>query len=169
MVYAQLGRNTILIDFDLRKPTGYFQQKEILPIGLSSYFMDGASLDDIIRQSPHSKLKYIPSGPIPPNPVELMASAEIGELILKLKEDYDYIILDTTPLAQVADGYLLMDFADVKIIIARYNYTIKKVFHLVLDDLKQKKIENLYIVLNDNRIGSDQYGYGYGYNYKKNK
>ncbi len=68
MVYAQLGRHTILVDFDLRKPTGYFNQKEISPVGLSSYFADRVNLSDIIQQSPHSKLDYIPSGPIPPEP-----------------------------------------------------------------------------------------------------
>ncbi len=98
-----------------------------------------------------------------------MASDEIRELIDQLKDQYDCIVLDTTPLAQVADAYLLMEYADVKIVIARYNHTIKKVFHLVMNDLKQKNIDNLCVVLNDNRIGSDQYGYGYGYNNKKHK
>jgi tyrosine-protein kinase Etk/Wzc len=169
MVYAQLGRHTILVDFDLRKPTGYFNQKEISPVGLSSYFVDRVNLFEIIQQSPHSKLDYIPSGPIPPNPVEMMATEEIRDLINQLNDHYDCIVLDTTPLAQVADAYLLMDVADVKIIIARYNYTLKKVFHLVMNDLKQKKIDNLCVVLNDNRLGRNQYGYGYGYDNKKHK
>jgi tyrosine-protein kinase Etk/Wzc len=168
MVYAQLGRHTILVDFDLRKPTGYFNQKEISTVGISSYFVDRVNLGDIIQHSTHSKLNYIPSGPIPPNPVEMMASDDIRDLIDNLKDQYDCIILDTTPLAQVADAYLLMEYADVKIVIARYNHTFKKVFHLVMEDLKQKDIDNLCVVLNDNRIGSDQYGYGYGYNNKKN-
>jgi tyrosine-protein kinase Etk/Wzc len=168
MVYAQLGRHTILVDFDLRKPTGYFNHKEILPVGLSSYFIDRVNLCEIIQKSPHSKLDYIPSGPIPPNPVEMMASEEIRDLINQLGDHYDCIILDTTPLAQVADAYLLMDYADVKIVIARYNHTLKKIFHLVMNDLKQKDIDNLCVVLNDNRVGRNQYGYGYGYDNKKN-
>lgn len=167
MIYAQLGRRTILVDFDLRKPTGYFTEMEISPVGLSSYFTDHVNLDDIIQRSLHDKLDYIPSGPIPPNPVEMLSSDEISKLIYQLKEKYDCIVLDTTPLAQVADAYLLLDYADIKIVIARYNRTLKKVFHLIMNDLKEKNIDNLYVVLNDNRIYSGQYGYGYGYENKK--
>jgi tyrosine-protein kinase Etk/Wzc len=169
MVYAQLGRHTILVDFDLRKPTGYFTPKEISPVGLSSYFIDRVNLGEIIQKSPHIKLNYIPSGPIPPNPVEMMASDEINDLIEQLKDQYECIVLDTTPLAQVSDAYLLMDFVDVKIVIARYQHTLKKVFHLIMNDLKQKGIDNLCVVLNDNRISGAQYGYGYGYSDKKQK
>ena len=72
----------------------------------------------------------------------------------------------TTPLAQVTDAYLLINHAEVKVMVTRYNFTIKKVFSLVMKDLKQKKIDHVCIVLNDNRYNRDQYGYGYGYNNK---
>ena len=74
--------------------------------------------------------------------------------------------MDTTPLAQVTDAYLLINHAEVKVMVARYNYTIQKVFSLVMKDLKQKNIDHVCIVLNDNRFNRDQYGYGYGYNNK---
>jgi Mrp family chromosome partitioning ATPase len=89
-------------------------------------------------------------------------------MILELKDRYDYIIIDTPPLAQVTDGFLLMETSDLKLLIVRYNYSKKKVLSMVLKDLKHKNIDNVSLVLNDNRIKSDQYGYGYGYN-KKNK
>ena len=168
MSYAQLGYKTLLADFDLRKPTGYFSNKEISHVGLTSYFTNQAGLDEIIMSSPHDKLDYIPSGPIPPNPVEMLASTNINEFIDNLKEQYNCIILDTTPLAQVSDAYLLMDYADIRIIVARYNYTLKKIFHMIMNDLKQKNFKNVCVVLNDNRVYSDQYGYGYGYGKKKN-
>jgi tyrosine-protein kinase Etk/Wzc len=167
MSYAQLGRKTLLMDFDLRKPTAYFAEKEISPIGLSSYFMEQVSLPEIVLQSPHNKLDYIPSGPIPPNPVEMLASDNIRELIEQLREQYDCFVIDSSPLAQVSDAYLLMDYADIRIIVARYNHTLKKVFHLVMNDLKEKNIENVCVVLNDNKVYRDQYGYGYGYEEKK--
>lgn len=167
MSYAQLGLKTLLVNFDLRKPAGYFsQQGGESMVGLSSYFSDSLSLDDIILQSDHKMLHYIPAGPIPPNPVELISRSNTKELIAQLKEVYDCIVLDTTPLAQVSDAYLLMDFADIKIIVARYQYSIRKVLMLVTKDLKQKNIENMCIVMNDNRYYRDQYGYGYGY-YKR--
>lgn len=163
MSYAQFNRKTVLVDFDLRKSTSYFNKNGESLVGLSSYLINKANIEDIVIQSPHPYLDYIPSGPIPPNPVELIGLEKTEKLINHLKNHYDYIILDTPPLAQVTDAYLLIDYADVKILISRYNYTIKKVFSFILKDIKQKNITNFCIVLNDNRIFRDQYGYGYGY------
>jgi tyrosine-protein kinase Etk/Wzc len=167
MSYAQLGRRTILLDFDLRKQTPYLNKQEENNLGLSSYLINKASLKDIIMKSPDDKLDYIASGPIPPNPAELLALDETRKMILELKTQYDYIIIDTPPLAQVTDGFLIMESSDLKVIVVRYNYSKKKVLSMVLKDLQHKNIENICIVLNDNRIKSDQYGYGYGYNKKK--
>jgi capsular exopolysaccharide synthesis family protein len=166
MSYAQLDRRTILIDFDLRKHTNYFNDKGENLVGMSSYLINKANLDDIIIHSPHSKLDYISSGPIPPNPVELIGLEKTEKLINHLKGIYDYIIIDTPPMAQVTDAFLLIEQADVKVIVARYNYTLKNVFSFIMKDLLQKNIGNVCIVLNDNRVYRDQYGYGYGYNKK---
>jgi tyrosine-protein kinase Etk/Wzc len=167
MSYAQLGRKTILLDFDLRKPKSYFDGQIVPKEGLSSYLINDARLEDIILKSPHENLDYILSGVLPPNPTELMALDNTVKLITQLKNDYDYIVMDTTPLAQVTDAYLLINHAEVKVMVARYNYSIKKVFSFVMKDLKQKNIDNVCIVLNDNRFNRDQYGYGYGYNKSK--
>jgi capsular exopolysaccharide synthesis family protein len=164
MSYAQLGRKTILLDFDMRKPKIYFNEQAEAKEGLSSYLINSANLEDIIIKSPHENLDYILSGVLPPNPTELMALDITEKLIAQLKNDYDCIVMDTTPLAQVTDAYLLINYAEVKVMVARYNYTIKKVFSLVMKDLSQKKVDHVCIVLNDNRFNRDQYGYGYGYN-----
>jgi tyrosine-protein kinase Etk/Wzc len=163
MSYAQLGRKTILVDFDLRKPETYFNAKGNQD-GLSTYLINKAELEDIIMKSPHDKLDFILSGILPPNPVELIALDKTQKLLQRLKEEYDIIVLDTTPLAQVTDAYLLIDHAELKIIVARQNFTLKKVFSLIMKDLQLKKVENVCVVLNDNRDHYDQYGYGYGYN-----
>jgi Mrp family chromosome partitioning ATPase len=76
-------------------------------------------------------------------------------------------VIDTAPLAQVSDAYLLMDYANIRVIVARYNYTFKKVLHMIMNDLKQKNIDNVCLVLNDNKVYHEQYGYGYGYEHKK--
>jgi tyrosine-protein kinase Etk/Wzc len=166
MSYAQMGRRTILVDFDLRKHGNYFNEQEETKQGLSSYLVSHANLEDIIIKSPNEKLDYILSGIIPPNPVELIALDQTVKLLARLKEDYDIIVLDTAPMAQVTDAYLLVDHADLKILITRQNRTLKKVFTLVMKDLKLKKVDNICIVLNDNKAYYDQYGYGYGYNNK---
>lgn len=168
MSYAQLGRNTILVDVDLRKTKKYFMEDDGEKEGLSSYMIDSVKLDEIIFKSPNEKLDYIPSGILPPNPVELLALDKTKTLIASLREKYDIIVLDSPPLAQVTDAYLLMDLANLKVIITRQAYTMKNVFSLVMKDLNQKNIGKICIVLNDNRIYRDQYGYGYGY-YNKEK
>jgi Mrp family chromosome partitioning ATPase len=95
-----------------------------------------------------------------------LALDKVDELFARLKEDYDIIVMDTTPMAQVTDAYLLIDHAEVKIIVVRQNYTLKNVFSLIIKDLQLKNIHNICIVMNDNRYYQDQYGYGYGYNQK---
>lgn len=167
MSYAQLGRKTILLDLDLRKPSTFFNGKETEATdGISSYLINKVTLEELILKSPHEKLDFMRSGPIPPNPAELLASEETGKMIQKLKDYYDYIILDTPPLAQVTDGFLLIDYADLRVLVVRNNYAKKKVLSVIIKDLKMKEISNVCIVLNDNKIKGDQYGYGYGY-YKK--
>jgi Mrp family chromosome partitioning ATPase len=144
-----------------------FEEKAEGRAGLSSYLINHANLRDIIIKSPHENLDYIPSGVLPPNPTELMSIDVTEKLIAQLKADYDIIVLDTTPLAQVTDAYLLINLADVKVMVARYNYTIQKVFALVMKDLIMKNVNHVCIVMNDNRYNRDQYGYGYGYANKK--
>lgn len=162
MSYAQLGRKTILVDFDLRKNENYFNSKRGGE-GLSTWLIGKTSLNDIILRSPHEKLDIILSGVLPPNPSELIALDKTNELIAELKKSYDLIILDTTPLAQVTDAYLLVHHAELKIVVARQNFTLKKVFSLVIKDLKVKKIDHACVVLNDIHDHFDRYGYRYGY------
>ncbi len=167
MSFAQLGHRTILLDFDMRKRNIYFDKTEMHRKGLSSYLRDIVNLEDIIIKSPHVDLDYIVSGEMPPNPTELMAGDKTVTLINRLKNEYEYIVMDSSPLAQFTDAYLLINNADIKVVVARFQHTVKKAFSLVMKDLKQKNINNVCIVLNDNRYKRDQYGYGYGYDKKE--
>jgi capsular exopolysaccharide synthesis family protein len=162
--YAQLGYRTLLINFDLRKRSSYFNQEENNHKGIYSWYAEDAGLEDIIQHSPYDNLDYIQSGELAPDPAKLMSLNNTESLLNHLKTKYNCIILDTSPFAQVSDAYLLMDYADIKIVVARYNYSLKKVFAFVMKDLKQKNIRNIGVVMNDNGVYSDQYGYGYGYN-----
>jgi capsular exopolysaccharide synthesis family protein len=168
MSYAQLGRKTILVDFDLRKKSTFFNNGEDTQLGLSTFLNKRASLHEIIRSTPHEKLHLISSGPVPHNPAELLALDETDTLLKSLRTKYDVVIVDTPPLAQVTDGYLIIESADIVLVVARYNYTKKDVLSIVVKDLRQKNTQNVCLLLNDNKYNRDQYGYGYGYN-KKHK
>jgi capsular exopolysaccharide synthesis family protein len=171
MSYAQLGRKTILVNYDFRKPMIYFKEQEESHEGLSSYMINKTTLEKIIITSPLENLHYITAGILPPNPVELIALEKTEKLLTDLKNDYDIIVLDTTPLAQVTDAYLLIDHSEIKIIVIRQNRSLKNVFSLIMKDLYQKNVSNICIVYNDVRLFREQYGYAYGYKkgHKKGK
>ena len=161
--YSQLGRRTVLVDFDLRKRKNIFNPDDVNREGLSSFLTDKVNFERLINRSPVERLDYIVAGTLPPNPAELIALGRTNELISRLKENYDIIILDTAPLAQVTDAYLLIQHSDLKAIVVRQGSTLKNVFSLIMKDLKLKNINNTCVVMNDNKIFSDQYGYGSGY------
>jgi capsular exopolysaccharide family len=161
MSYAMLNSKTVLLSFDLRKGDNYSNFKEGDIGGLTSYLINKADLNDIIVRTEHEMLDYIPSGPIPPNPIELIGLGKTEMLFNELKNKYDYIIVDTSPIGMVSDAYTLMKYADVKLVVVRYNRTRKNVFSSVIKDLNQKQVDNVCVLLNDNKVYKEQYGYGY--------
>ncbi len=167
--FAMANSRTILVEFDLRNPARFdeaFQANEL--VGLSSYLINKATLEEIIIPSDVPNLDIIQAGQIPPNPVELISGQKTRELLSELKKQYDYIILDTPPYGLVTDSFLLMQYADLKLFIARQGYTKKKALSVNIEDIESKNIENLYILVNDDK--EDKMGYGkYTYMKKKKK
>lgn len=164
VAYAQTKKKTILLNFDLRKAHSIIDNADNSN-GLSLYLSGETPLEEIIKKTDIQSLDYINSGPLPPNPLELMENENTTKLFDFLKKNYDYIILDTPPIGQVSDALILINHANLNLIITRYNVTKKKLLRLVLSELKNKNIQNVYIILNDNKLVSEQMGYGY-YNYK---
>lgn len=162
--FAQIAKKTILINFDLRNSQTMFKDANNTN-GLSLFLANESSLEEIIQKSYFQNLDFINSGPVPPNPMELMESERTASLFEFLKKNYDYIIIDTPPMAQVSDAFAIIQHSDLNLIVVRYNVTKKKLLRLVLNEIKNKNISNVYIVLNDNKQISEQMGYGY-YNKK---
>ena len=163
-VYALYGKKTILLGFDMRKPKLFQEFGLTNNTGLSSFLSNKDTLDNIIQTSVKSpNLDIITSGPIPPNPAELIASQKCEELFSSLKERYDYIIIDTPPLGLVTDAFLLMKFTDVNLFIVRQGVTNKNIFGGIIQDLANRNL-NASIIINGMELGKN-YGYRYG-NYK---
>jgi capsular exopolysaccharide synthesis family protein len=158
--YAQMGKKTILLNFDLRKPHSIIKKMD-KTTGLSLFLNEEVSLNEIIQKTDFKNLDYIHAGPVPPNPLDLMEKEIMTNLFNFLKKNYDYIIIDTPPLAQVSDAITIIKYASLNLIVARYNVTKKKLLRVVLGELKNKNINNVFIVLNDNKLASEQMGYGY--------
>lgn len=151
-------KKTILLVFDLRKPKLYFD----LPtnnIGLSNYFIGKSTIDEIIQKTKVENLDVINSGTLPPNPSELIASDKTHVLIETLKEEYDYIIIDTPPIGIISDGLQLTKYADINIFVARFNYTRTKALSNLMRRIKTHNISNLNIVVNS--VETNNTGYGY--------
>ncbi|MBT3174531.1 MAG: polysaccharide biosynthesis tyrosine autokinase, partial [Lentimicrobiaceae bacterium] len=161
-IYAQYGKKTVLLGFDLRKPKIYQDFGLNNNVGLTTYLINKANLDDIIQSSGKNEhLDIIMSGPIPPNPAELIASDRNAELFRELRERYDYIIIDTPPVGLVTDAYLLMQHTDVNIFLVRQAVTHKKVFASIIKDIEDRGMK-MAIVINDIKLSGGGYGYGYG-------
>ena len=173
-IYAFYGKKTVLLGFDMRKPKLFQEFGLNNNVGISSFLSNKEPFENIIQTAPQvSNLDIITSGPIPPNPAELIASEKCDEFFKLLKEKYDYIIIDTPPLGLVTDAFLLMRFADVKLFIVRQGVTNKNIFGSIIKDLEDRGID-ASIVINGiqtnkgyygKRYGSYRYGYGYAYGY----
>ena len=169
---ALLDKKVLIIGLDVRKP----KLSEYLGIdnetGITMFLSGHLTKDKLIRPltNVHPNLSIITSGPIPPNPNELLAKHSLDNLIAELRQDFDYIIIDTAPIGVVSDSFSLNRLADVNLYIVRADYTPKK---YVMDAgvlYNQNKLKDLYFVLNDTQDNQNKFrsGYGrkYGYGYK---
>jgi capsular exopolysaccharide synthesis family protein len=137
-------------------------------IGLSTYLIGHNSLDEILFNTHIKNLTLIPSGPIPPNPAELIESEQMQNLIEELKSRYEYIIVDTAPVALVADALLIARFSDTNILVLRQNYSSKNVLKVIEELHLNKKMNNMGVIINDvnpSVIFGLKYGYGFSYGY----
>jgi hypothetical protein len=135
-------------------------------MGLTEFLNDeNVKLEDIIHPSSFNKnLDVIYSGSIPPNPTDLLSNGKYEVLIENLKQQYDYIILDTAPLMLVTDSFLISEVADVTLYVTRSKYTEKTLIDFASKNIDAGKIKNVAFVLND--VDKDYFGYGNKYGYK---
>ena len=161
---AMLGKKVVLVGLDIRKPmlATYFN----LPNKghLTDYLAEpDVNVDDIIVPSgEHKNLDLIPCGAIPPNPAELLQTKRLDALFAALRKRYDYIIVDTAPVAMVSDTYLLDRVADMTIFVSRYKYTPIDMIDYINQMIDQERMHNVACVLNAGKGTRTGYGYGYG-------
>jgi len=163
--YSLAGKKTLLVGFDLRKPSmSKSFNVETKNIGLSTYLIGQSKLEDIIMETGFENLDIIASGPIPPNPSELTATPKTGELFEALRKKYDFIIVDTAPIGVVTDGYSIASHADALIIVVRHGYSNKSILGATLKECDFYDMKNISLLIND--IKASQGSYSYSYNYK---
>lgn len=163
-VFALSEKKTVLLGLDLRKPKIFGDFDIDNKVGVVNYLINDLELPDIIQKTQVPFLDVITSGPIPPNPSELLMGERMEELISELKKQYDYIILDSPPLGLVTDSLELVKYADATIYMVRQNYTRRAMFNMINDKYKTGEVKNISFVLNFYEE-KGRYGYGYGYGY----
>ena len=175
MSFTLTGKKVGLMEMDLRKP----KLSKYLGInrdpGITSFLINKAGIDDIIKETKYPNLFVISAGPIPPNPTELIISPKFAEMMALLKEKFDYIIIDSAPIGPVTDSQLISSYANTTLYVVRHAFT-PKIFLRMIDDLyQQQKFNNMALIFNGLKprglgilsygYGYGSYGYGYGYGY----
>lgn len=175
MTYALLRKKVILLSVDLRKPklAQYLGTDKGSTHGMSTYLAGQDKLEDVVHPLTINDLQFsfVNAGSIPPNPTELLMRESMQELIERLREVYDYIIIDTPPIGIIPDAQVLLKYADAMLYVVRHQTTKKDMLEAFNSRFGSEELHSKSgIVLNGikgkiwSRYGSS-YGYGYGYGY----
>jgi len=173
-VLAMLGKKTLVIGLDLRKPRMHRIFGSERNLGLSNYLIGENDFISIVKETEIPNLFFVDSGPIPPNPTELIESVKMVDFIDHARNEFEFIVLDTPPIGIVSDALLLSRFAEINMFIVRQRYSTKSTLEFIQNINSGKELKNAVIVVND-IIVSGYYGYGirygkglysgYGYDY----
>jgi capsular exopolysaccharide synthesis family protein len=171
---AHTGRKVILVGMDLRKPALYKIFPGVRPKPKNNVvgFLTGKCVKlgfAIENSGVCDTLDVLMSGPVPPNPTEILSFDKQKELIEKLRERYDYVIIDSAPYLLASDSMLINSYVDSTLYILRADFTEKSLFGEINDAInsKHKPMKNVYLVLNGLDQASAKFRYGYGKGYGK--
>ena len=167
-ILTLLNKKVVIMDFDMRKP----RLDKIFDVeshkGVSTILSGQTKIDECIMESGIPNLDFITSGPVPPNPSELILLPKLQEVLAYLKTKYDYIIIDTPPIGLVTDALEILKISDYPIYILRAAYSNRSFVNSINRTISESKIKNLSIVVNDFGRGASAYGYSYGNTYGYN-
>lgn len=160
---AYSDKRVLLIGLDLRKPTLHERLQVPNQYGASNCLIGQGKPSDFIQTTIiHPKFDVLTSGPIPPNPSELLSNGRLPLLINELRKEYDYILIDSPPYGLVTDSSLIGEHVDATLYLVRYNYTLVDHLKRIGELQRAKRFSNLSVIFNGVNYGAG-YGYGYGY------
>jgi protein-tyrosine kinase len=160
VVMAQQGKKILIVDADLRKPMMHFIFKTENTTGLTNVLIQQTLLQEAIRKTEIEKLDILPSGPIPPNPADLLSSDSMKELMEQALKEYDVILFDSPPVNAVADTQILSNLGDGVVLVVNSGKTKMDTGLNALESLISAKAKLLGVVLNKKRKGDQYYYYG---------
>lgn len=166
---TMLDKKVVLIGCDLRKPQMFSTFRTSHNKGLSTYLSGEVNISEIVQKTEFDGLSLIAPGPIPPNPAELLNSDLMRILLDELIRDFDYVILDTSPVGLVSDAIVLMKLSDINIYVLKSGYSKLNYLELPSKIMKEHNLSHMYLLLNSYKIDKfsrkgGYYGYGNGSN-----
>ncbi|HAT63392.1 MAG TPA: tyrosine protein kinase [Flavobacteriaceae bacterium] len=173
LTLALTGKKVVLVGGDIRNPQLHrYLPKELQnQRGLTEYIMDASikTRDIASKSSENENLSIVLSGAIPPNPAELLMLDRTKQFFEELRDDYDFVVVDTAPSMLVTDTILINKLADVTLYVFRANYTEKRLLEFVNDAMEDGRLMNVAGVLNNVSLSNFGYGNKYGYSYSDEK
>lgn len=167
-VYSLLGKKTLLIGLDLRKPKIAEEFGLVNDQGMSSCLSKDIPWREVVKKTKYENLDIILSGPIPPNPAELLLQNKFSKIMSEIKQEYDVIVLDCPPAGLVSETKELFKHSDVNFFIFRQGFSNKSNIQILNNLIEKGGVSKIYAILNDVHIDKGYgfgYGYGYGYGY----
>ncbi|WP_338553114.1 CpsD/CapB family tyrosine-protein kinase [Paenibacillus sp. KS-LC4] len=162
VTYAQSNKKVLLIDADMRKPTQHQLFRVSNQVGLTSVLSNQKEWETAIQTTSVSGLSLLPAGPVPPNPSEMLASKRMDQLLGKMKEHYDIIIVDTPPIMVVTDAQIVASKSDGVVLVIDSGTVKKEAAIKAKASLEHVKARILGVVLNKIKRSSSE-GYLYYY------
>lgn len=162
VVFAQQGKKVLLIDADLRKPTVHYTFQLNNHLGLTNVLTKQSTLNDAVNSTKVDNLTVLSSGPIPPNPAELLGSKAMEDLLEMALTEYDFVIFDTPPVLAVTDAQILANKCDGTILVVNSGATEIEPAIKAKEMLLSSKGKLLGVVLNQKKANDSQYYYYYG-------
>ncbi|AVR00360.1 capsular biosynthesis protein [Oceanobacillus iheyensis] len=164
VVYAQQGKKVLLIDADMRKPTVHYTFRLDNLRGLSNILVGETTLEEAANTTDVDNLDVISSGPVPPNPAELLASRKMELFLIEARKTYDLVIFDTPPVLAVTDAQILANIVDGALMVVRSKQTENDAVERAKEALEPARAKLLGAVLNDREKKASHNYYYYGTN-----
>jgi len=161
VVFAQQGKKVLIVDADLRKPTAHYTFNVPNTIGLTNVVTKQIGLKDAIRETTTENLFILTSGPIPPNPAEMLGSKAMKDLIKEMYTHFDMVVFDTPPVLAVTDAQILANQCDGTVLVVKSEQTDKEAALKAKELLTAASGKLLGVVLNGVKPGTGNYYYYY--------
>jgi len=163
-IISMMNKKVLIVGLDLRKPRVHAILKAGNGHGMSQYLSNSATFEEVITPTEITNLWFAPSGPVPPNPAELIGSPRMTEFLTRARDEFDAIIIDTPPVGIVTDALLLSQLSNVTLFVVRQRYTTRGSVQMLDEIYRKGEMSNVAILVND-ISPSGYYGYGLRYGY----